>query len=129
MNFDNLKITKKIKEIEKELTSSNKLKLLKKCHPIDRMVDWYSIQNEKGGGGGGGSRGWEQVISSCFLFFIVFILFVKKIFVLLSCFINFIFNSFVISYWIYFVVIERKKIIRKLLVFFNLTVKISCCTV
>ena len=28
---------------------------------------------------------------------------------MLSCFINFIFNSFVISYWMYFVVIERKK--------------------
>ena len=28
---------------------------------------------------------------------------------MLSCFINFIFNSFAISYWIYFVVIERKK--------------------
>ena len=28
---------------------------------------------------------------------------------MLSCFINFIFNSFVISYWMYFVVKERKK--------------------
>ena len=40
LSFDNLKITsKKIKEIEKELTSSNKLKLLKKWHPIDHMID------------------------------------------------------------------------------------------
>ena len=28
-----------IKEIEKELTSSNKLKSLKKWHPIDHMID------------------------------------------------------------------------------------------
>ena len=40
LNFDNLKITvKKIKETEKELTSSNKLKLLKKWPPIDHMMD------------------------------------------------------------------------------------------
>ena len=40
LNFDNLKITiKEIKEIEKELTSSSKRKLLKKCHPIDHMID------------------------------------------------------------------------------------------
>ena len=61
----------------------------------------------------------EQVISSLFLFFsfffffvvvVVVVLIVKKIFCpVLSCFINFIFNSFVISYWIYFVVIEKKK--------------------
>ena len=39
-NFDNLKITiKKIKNIEKELSGSNKLKLLKKWHPIDHMID------------------------------------------------------------------------------------------
>ena len=40
LNFDNLMITiKKIKEIEKEFTSSNKLKLLKKWHPIYHMTD------------------------------------------------------------------------------------------
>ena len=40
LNFDNLKIAiKKIKKIEKELTSSNKLKFLKKWHPIDHMID------------------------------------------------------------------------------------------
>ena len=40
LNFNNLMITiKKIKEIEKELTSSNKLTLLKKWHPIDHMID------------------------------------------------------------------------------------------
>ena len=40
LNFDNLMITiKKIEETEKELTSSNKLKLLKKWHLIDHMTD------------------------------------------------------------------------------------------
>ena len=40
LNFDNLKITiKKIKELEKELTSSNKLKLLKKWRPMDHIID------------------------------------------------------------------------------------------
>ena len=40
LNFDNLKITiKRIKNIEKELSSSNKLKLLKKWHHIDYMID------------------------------------------------------------------------------------------
>ena len=40
LNFDNLKITiKKIKEIEKQLNSCNKLKLLKKWHPIDHVID------------------------------------------------------------------------------------------
>ena len=39
LNFDNIMITmKKIKEIEKELTSSNKLKLLKKWYPIDHII-------------------------------------------------------------------------------------------
>ena len=111
LDFDNLKITiKKIKEIEKELTSSNKLKLLKKWHTIDHMIDWYSAQYEKGGG-------QKRVISSRFLFYAFFIFFVvvvvliikKEFSPVLSCFINFIFNSFVISYWMYFVVTERKK--------------------
>ena len=40
LKFDNLKITiKKIKELEKELTSSNKLKLLKKWGPLDHIID------------------------------------------------------------------------------------------
>ena len=40
LNFDNLMITiKKIKEIEKELSSSSKLKLLNKWYPIDHMID------------------------------------------------------------------------------------------
>ena len=65
LNFDNLKITiKKIKETEKELASSNKLKLLKKWHPIDHMIDWYSVQNEKGG-----RTGASNFISFSFLFF------------------------------------------------------------
>ena len=68
LNFDNLKITmKKIKELEKELTSSNKLKLLNKWHPIDHIVYRYSFQSEKG-------VGWEQLISFlvyfCLLFFV-----------------------------------------------------------
>ena len=51
LNFDNLKITlKKIKELEMELNSSNKLKLLKKWHPIDHMTDSHSFQSEKGRG-------------------------------------------------------------------------------
>ena len=38
LNFNNLKITtKKMKELEKKLTSSNKLKLLKKWCPIDHI--------------------------------------------------------------------------------------------
>ena len=40
LNFDNLRITiKKIKELGKELNSCNKLKLLKKWHPIDHTID------------------------------------------------------------------------------------------
>ena len=40
LNFDNLKIAiEKIKEEEKELTSSNELKLLKKWRPIDHIID------------------------------------------------------------------------------------------
>ena len=40
LNFDNLMIAiKKIKEIEKEFTTSNKLKLLKKWHPIYHTTD------------------------------------------------------------------------------------------
>ena len=34
---------KKVKETEKELTSSGKLKLLKKWYSIDHMIDWYSV--------------------------------------------------------------------------------------
>ena len=117
LNFDNLKITiKKIKEIEKELTNSNKRKLLKKWHPIDQMIDWYCVQNKEG-------VRWKRVISSRFLFyyfsclffffflfcFVLFFCLLKKNCPVLSCFINFIFNSFIIRYWMYFVVIERKK--------------------
>ena len=40
LNFNNLMIAiKKIKEIENELTSSKKIKLLKKWYPIDHMID------------------------------------------------------------------------------------------
>ena len=67
LNFDILKITiKKIKEIEKKLNSSNKLKLLKKWHPIGYMIGWYSVQNEKG-------EGQNQVILSCFLIYYTFL--------------------------------------------------------
>ena len=31
----------------------------------------------------------------------------------MSCFTNFIFNSFVTNYWMYFVVIERKEKLKK----------------
>ena len=48
MTFDTLKKTiKKIKELEKELTGSNKLNLLAKWRPIDHMIDWYFLQSEK----------------------------------------------------------------------------------
>ena len=57
LNFDNLKIISKIKEIEKELPIFNKLqKLLNKWHPINCMTDWYSVQNGKGVGWGQGSE-------------------------------------------------------------------------
>ena len=40
LNFDNLKnIVKKTKELEKQVTSSNKLKLLKKWRPINHIID------------------------------------------------------------------------------------------
>ena len=40
LNFNNLKITiKKIKKLEKELSSSYKLKLIKKWHPTDHMIN------------------------------------------------------------------------------------------
>ena len=40
LDFDNLKKTfKKIKELEKELTESNKLKLFKKWQAIDHIID------------------------------------------------------------------------------------------
>ena len=48
MTFDTLKKTiKKIKELEKELTGSNKLNLLAKWRPIDHIIDWYFFQSEK----------------------------------------------------------------------------------
>ena len=79
LNFDNLKITiKKIKELKKELTSSNKLELLKKWYPIDHMIDWYSFQNEKG-------RKREWLIS--FLVYFCFLFFVFTSFVSLFCFV------------------------------------------
>ena len=69
LNFDNLKITvKKIKELEKELNSSNKLKLLKKWHPIDHMIDWYSFQSEK-------RRGREWLITFFSFIFVPFLFF------------------------------------------------------
>ena len=50
LKFDNLKkIIKKIKELEKELTECNKMKLLKKCYPIHHILDLYFFQSEKGG--------------------------------------------------------------------------------
>ena len=107
MSFDNLKITiKRIKEIKKELTSSNKRKLLKKWHSIDRMIDWNSVQNEKGEG----RVAWNFILFTFLLFFFRFILF-SFVCPVLSCFINFIFSSYVISYLMYFVMIERKKIL------------------
>ena len=89
LSFDHLKITiNRIKEIEKELTSSSKLKLLKKWHPMKRE--------------GTGSMKFHLVL---FIFFILF----SFVFPVLSSFINFTFDSYVISYVMYFVIIERKK--------------------
>ena len=69
LNFDNLKkAIKKIKELEKELTGSNKLRLLNKWHPINDITDWYSIQSKKGD-----RLGVINFISRLFLFvFLVF---------------------------------------------------------
>ena len=68
------------------------------------MIDWCSIQNEKEGGGG------QRVSSSRFLFYCFFSSFCFVLFFcpVLSCCINFIFNSFVISYSMYFAIIEKK---------------------
>ena len=114
MSFDKLKITiKRIKEIEIELTSSKKLKLWKKWHPIDHMIDWYSVQNEKGGG----QEACNFILFS-FLYIFFYLSFIYSLFhfilfsfvcPVLSCFINFIFNSYVIRCSMYFVMIERKK--------------------
>ena len=50
LNFDNLKKKiKKIKELEKEQTVSNKMKLSKKWRPIDHITNWYFFQSEKEG--------------------------------------------------------------------------------
>ena len=51
-------------------------------------------------------------VCACFVVAVVVVFLLKKVF-MLSCFINFIFNSFAVSSWMYFVVIERKKIIKK----------------
>ena len=66
-------------------------------------------------------RGWVacNFISFSFLFFFLFVFFFFRFtlfsFVcpVLSCFINFIFNSYVISYLMYFVIIERKIFLQK----------------
>ena len=42
------KTIKKIKELEKELTGSNKLKLFNKWYHIDHIIDWYSFQSKNG---------------------------------------------------------------------------------
>ena len=70
LNFDNLKKTvKKIKQLEKELTESNKLKLLQKWQPIHHISDWYSFQSEKGGG-------CYQLMSFLIYFCLLFFVFV-----------------------------------------------------
>ena len=78
LNFHNLKITiQKIKELEKELTSSNKLKILNKWRPIDHIIDWYFFQSQEGGVGGG-----RRLISSSLVYlFIYFFLFLFFVFV------------------------------------------------
>ena len=74
LNFNNLKITiKKIKELEKELTGSNNLKLLKKWRSIDHIIDRYSFQSENG-------REWEQLSSFPVYFYLFFLSFLYLFF-------------------------------------------------
>ena len=51
-------------------------------------------------------------VSVCVFFFVV-VLFVVKKCPMLSCFVNFIFDSFVISYWMYFVCDRKKKKLKE----------------
>ena len=89
LNFDNLKKTiKKIKKLEKQLTGSNKLKLLNKWCPIDHIIDWYSLQSKKGG--------WTGVMNflSRFCFFVCFYFFWLFVFLFLFHFFFFFGFSF-----------------------------------
>ena len=63
------KIIKKIKDLEKELTGSNKMKLFKEWRPIDHINDWHFFQSEKGG------RVETVNFISLFLFFPLFSLY------------------------------------------------------
>ena len=74
--------------------------------------DWLILRSEWKWRGAGAST---LISFTFFFFFCVCVCFLflfcllKKKCIVLSCFITFIFNSFVISYWIYFVVTEKKK--------------------
>ena len=69
LNFHNLKIKiQKIKELEKELTSSNKLKLLDKWRPIGHIIGWNYFQSEEGQGVG-------RLIASSLVYFCSFLCF------------------------------------------------------
>ena len=74
LNFDILKKKiKKIKELEKELTGSNKLKSLNKWRPIDHVIDWYSIQIKKERRAGVISFIFRLFLFAFFFFFLVFL--------------------------------------------------------
>ena len=108
LNFDNLKITiKGIKEIKKELSSSNKLKEMTSYW----SYDWLILRSKWRGRGAGACNFIS--FSILFFFFCLFVCLVFFVCPVLSCFINFIFDIFVISYSMFFVVIERKKTLLK----------------
>ena len=111
LTFDNLKIKiNKIKETEKELTSFNKRKLLKKWHLLILWLIDTPFKMKREGAGASNFISFSFLFSIFYLFFIfLFLCLSKQNCSVLSCFISFIFNSFVISYWIYFLVTERKK--------------------
>ena len=95
LNFNNLKKTiKNIKELEKELTGSNKLKLLKKWLLIDHIIDWYYFQSENGD-----RLGTINFISRLFFFFLFFFV---VFFFLFFYFLFFYFIFFLLFFFFYF---------------------------
>ena len=73
LNFNNLKRTikkNKIKELKKELTGCNKLKLLKEWCPVDHIIDWCFFQNKREW-----TTGAINFISRLYLFVSLFVYF------------------------------------------------------
>ena len=73
-----------------------------------RSYDWLKLCSKWKGRGAGSLE--FHLVYFFIVFFFRFILF-SFVCPVLSCFINFIFSSYVISYLMYFVMIERKKIL------------------